>query len=75
MGIAQGTRDVVYLTYTRSERRGAVPIRSRPFGLRPKGRHAALRLAHVESTTLRSPRLAWRPFGRNAAIKVIVNRP
>jgi len=32
MGTARGTNDVVYLMYTRSERRGAMPIRSRPIG-------------------------------------------
>ncbi len=148
MGTAQGTSDVVYLKYRRSERRGAVPIRSRPIGadtvfaqqwggrrltgprpatprpgvagrsprakhcfahnarlthptlaalttpcrgpgLRPKGRHAALRLAHVESPHF--AQRARRPchgaakrgcgqgrpgalLGGNAAIQVIVNR-
>ncbi len=75
MGTARGTNDVVYLTYTRSERRGVVPIRSRPFGLRPKGRHAALRLAHVDSPHFARRALPGALLGGNAAIKVSVNRP
>ncbi len=75
MGTAQETSDVMYLKYMRSERRGAVPIRSRPFGLRPKGRHAALRLAHVDSPHFARRALPGALLGGNAAIKVIVNRP
>ncbi len=66
MGTAQGTNDVMYLKYMRSERHGAVPIRSRPFGLR---------LAYVESPHFAQRALPGALLGSNAAIQVIASRP
>jgi hypothetical protein len=75
MGTAQGTNDVVYWTYTRSERRGAVPIRPRPFGLCPKGCPPALRTLAMEPPCPAVRALAGALLGDNAAIRSSVNRP